>query len=61
MINKNKPTVAAVATTTTTTVKAPDSRQRASRINGARTPLQVQSQTTPLQTQTQVRDMQHAR
>ncbi|XP_021925466.1 AT-rich interactive domain-containing protein 2 isoform X9 [Zootermopsis nevadensis] len=54
--SKSKPSAAAaagVATTTTTTVKSPDPRQRVSRINGARTPLQVQSQTTPLQAQTQ--------
>jgi hypothetical protein len=53
--SKIKPTTAAVTATTTTALKSPDPRQRASRINGARTPLQVQSQTVPLHPQAQVR------
>ncbi|PNF32753.1 hypothetical protein B7P43_G04513 [Cryptotermes secundus] len=52
--SKIKSTTAVIATTTATALKSPDPRQRASRINGARTPLQVQSQTAPLQSQTQM-------
>ena len=47
---KGKPVSTVVATAATALVKSPDPRQRTSRINGARTPLQ---QTTPLQAQTQ--------
>lgn len=50
---KGKPPVSTVTTTTATTmVKSPDPRQRTSRINGARTPLQAQTQ-TPVQPQAQ--------
>ncbi|XP_069680497.1 AT-rich interactive domain-containing protein 2 isoform X8 [Periplaneta americana] len=50
---KVKTVTAVMATASNTTVKIPDPRQRASRINGARTPLQVQSQGTSLQAQAQ--------